>query len=109
MQIHDYTSIIPICEEENDRATNGSYQKGLTSGDDVMDTENGEFKHNAKPKNSTISPDDQIESMRTNINHVLLGQQMTCEILTNLCCDSENDQESWEDDSDDMNLSDMVR
>ena len=73
-----------------------------------MDTENGECKGNVKPENSTISPDDQIESMRTKINHVLLGQQMTCEILTNLCCDPENDLESWEEDSDDIDLSDMV-
>jgi hypothetical protein len=73
-----------------------------------MDTENGECKGNVKPKNSTTSPVDQIESMKTKINHILLGQQMTCEILTNLCCDSEYDLESWEDDSDDMNLSDMV-
>ena len=49
----------------------------------------------------------EINSMRTTINHVLLGQQMTCEILTNLCCDPEQDVESWAE-SDEMELSDEV-
>lgn len=74
-----------------------------------MDTENGESQNTVPPKTSTTSNFNQIESMRTQINHVLLGQQMTCEILTNLCCDSGNGSESWEDDTDEMNLSDMVR
>lgn len=49
----------------------------------------------------------QLNSLSAEINHVLLGQQMTCEILTNLCCDGENESENWEDDSD-ASYSDMV-
>lgn len=48
--IHDYTSIIPLCEEESDIATNGTHQKELIITEDNMDTENGECKGNVKPK-----------------------------------------------------------
>merc|ERR1719510_1507374 len=86
---------------------NGAHEKETISNEDEMDTENGESQNIVAPKTSTTSNCNQIESMKTQINHVLLGQQMTCEILTNLCCDSGNDSESWEDDTDDMNFSDM--
>merc|ERR1719336_271877 len=50
----------------------------------------------------------QLSLLSAKINHVLLGQQMTCEILTNLCCDvNDNDSENWEDDSDEACSSDM--
>ena len=101
--------MIPVCEDEFARPNDDAHEKETMSNEDKMDTENGESKNIVAPKNSTTSNFNQIESMRTQINHVLLGQQMTCEILTNLCCDSGNDSESWEDDTDDMNLSDMVR
>lgn len=76
-----------------------------------MDFENGEAEVDKSKENcsSTNNNHSKIESMKTEINHVLLGQQMTCEILTNLCCDTEQDGESWEEGSDDMNSSDLVR
>ena len=58
--------------------------------------------------NSEVQNKNHLNSLCAEINHVLLGQQMTCEILTNLCCDSDHDSEGWEDDSDDANFSDMV-
>ena len=60
--------------------------------------------------NSMTNARLQLNSLCAEINHVLLGQQMTCEILTNLCCDvNDNDSENWEDDSDEACSSDMVR
>ena len=62
-----------------------------------------------KSDNETSNYKLKLNSLCAEINHVLLGQQMTCEILTNLCCDeNDNDSENWDDDSDDASLSDMV-
>ena len=78
---------------------------------DIGNRENGQ----GSVKQTNITPvaqkTSQIEAMKTEINYVLLGQQMTCEILTNLCCVSEQDNEDddWDDsDSDDMNSSAMM-
>ena len=92
MQIHDYTSLIPLADDDLDENTIQS--RSQISNGCQMDTED---------KKSLT----EINSMRTIINHVLLGQQMTCEILTNLCCDPEQDVESWAE-SDEMELSDEV-
>ena len=111
LQIHDYTSLIPLSQEDYISAEhNGTHQKELDLKQDGMEIENDESKSNKLVEECSISATNtrKIQSMRAEINHVLLGQQMTCEILTNLCCDSDPDSESWDDDSD-MNLSDMVR
>ena len=111
LQIHDYTSLIPLSQEDYISAErNGTHQKELDLKQDGMEIENDESKSNKLVEEYSISATNtrKIQSMRAEINHVLLGQQMTCEILTNLCCDSDPDSESWDDDSD-MNLSDMVR
>lgn len=92
MQIHDYTSLIPLADDDLDENTIQS--RSQISNGCQMETED---------KKSLT----EINSMRTIINHVLLGQQMTCEILTNLCCDPEQDVESWAE-SDEMELSDEV-
>ena len=92
MQIHDYTSLIPLADDDLDENTIQS--RSQISNGCQMETED---------KKSLT----EINSMRTIINHVLLGQQMTCEILTNLCCDPEQDVESWGE-SDEMEISDEV-
>ena len=92
LQIHDYTSLIPLADDDLDENTIQS--RSQISNGCQMETED---------KKSLT----EINSMRTIINHVLLGQQMTCEILTNLCCDPEQDVESWAE-SDEMELSDEV-
>ena len=71
--------------------------------------ETDDKKSSVSEKFPSLANLTEINSKRTIINHVLLGQQMTCEILTNLCCDAnDNDSENWEDDSDEACSSDMV-
>ena len=45
------------------------------------------------------------ETLRDNLNHVILAQQSALEILTNLCCDDSNyeDCSETDDDEDDLN------
>ena len=106
--IHDYTSLIPLSEEESDKSIHNNPQRKLNKREESMDFENGEAENDKLKENfSDFSNSKKIEFMKTEINHVLLGQQMTCEILTNLCCDTEQDGDCWEEDSDDMNSSDM--
>lgn len=103
MQIHDYTSLIPLADDELDE--NAIQSRCQVSNGCQMETE--DKKSFVSEKFPSLASLTEINSMRTIINHVLLGQQMTCEILTNLCCDPEQDVESLGE-SDEMELSDEV-
>ena len=101
LQIHDYTSLIPLADDDLDEIQSRSQ----ISNGCQMETEDKKIL--IPERFPSLASLTEINSMRTTINHVLLGQQMTCEILTNLCCDPEQDVESWAE-SDEMELSDEV-
>ena len=103
MQIHDYTSLIPLADDDMDENTVQSSSQ-ISNGSQM---ETDDKKSSVSEKFPSLANLTEINSKRTIINHVLLGQQMTCEILTNLCCDREQDVESWAE-SDEMELSDEV-
>ena len=95
---------------EEDNNSEAPTSNGTKLNDENMDHESMDEKLAVNDtNNSVIKSKNNLSSLCAEINHVLLGQQMTCEILTNLCCDSDHDSESWEDDSDDASFSDMVR
>ena len=90
--------------------SNSASAKNVNGNGESMDHESIGDKVDENHLNNSISNARlQLNSLCAEINHVLLGQQMTCEILTNLCCDAnDNDSENWEDDSDEACSSDMV-
>ena len=89
----------------NSASTKNSNGNGESMEHESIDEKLDENDLNNSMSNARL----QLSSLCAEINHVLLGQQMTCEILTNLCCDAnDNDSENWDEDSDEACSSDMV-
>ena len=108
--IHEYTSLIPVSDNEFRGSHQKKKQHNVPPTEEEMDVHNEEAVEGKVKEDWSVASDKilpKIETMKTEINHVILGQQMTCEILTNLCCDTEPDGGNWEEDSDDMNSSDI--
>jgi hypothetical protein len=103
--VNEYTSLCPLSEDEH-------FEEGVRNGfgDHLAETngDDAQQHHSGPQSRPSLERIKKLEEKSQEINHTVLAQQTALEMLANLCCVEDIEDDEQMEDDDDVDEEDMV-